>query len=457
MMKHPMNQNKGGERRKSLSPLISANPIYDAFDRKYAIHAGMMGGDIATGDTNELFWQQLATPVAPNQAHESSIVAYAHVPFCSSRCLFCGFYAGASRADAMKDYASALSNEIRFVGNALKQSGRKIKAFYFGGGTPTDLSAQDISMAVSAVKDYLPLTADCEITLEGRFNDFTTEKQRAALEAGVNRFSLGAQTFNTEIRQRLGRKDDRETLIKTLERIVTEAEPFDAAVVIDLIYGLPGQTVDDVLKDIDTVANLTRIHGLDLYQINRIPGSPMVEQEAKLPPIADMKQQADMFLAGRGRLLEHGFERISTAHWRRSRRERNVYNSSIKQGVDCMPFGAGSGGRLGKYRFMQEQEVARYSAAILQEVKPVGVALPIPISDRLISTAIGMLEQGKLDLEALEVVAGFSVERILPELKHWQEAGLIKSGSPWRLTPAGEFWTVNLQQIISLHLSELYS
>ena len=117
---------------------------------------------------------------------------------------------------------------------------------------------------VSTIKKLYPLTNDCEITFEGRFFNFNKEKIEAALEAGVNRFSLGVQTFDTHIRKSIGRKESKEKLIETLTLI---REMGKATAIIDLIYGLPGQTFEIWEEDIDTYLSLD-IDGCDLYQLN---------------------------------------------------------------------------------------------------------------------------------------------------------------------------------------------
>lgn len=432
------------------SPAVTDDPLHKAFKKKYAIHAGMSASKEFNGSAAEIFESASGAPRADAEA-----VSYTHIPFCSSRCLFCGFYASRSRKDAIADYIDVLLEEIEFSGQLVRDTGRNFSAIYLGGGTPTDVGADDLSRLLHALKRHLPITDDCEITLEGRPFGFSDDKLEAALEAGANRFSFGVQCFNTDIRQRLGRKLEREEIIQRLNEIVEAAEPYQAAVVIDLIYGLPGQTIDILLHDIDTMARQTNIDGLDLYQINLIPGTPMVEQKSKLPPIPGLEGQADMYMEGRKRLVEHDFERLSVAHWRRSPREVSRYNSATKYGRECLPLGAGAGGRWGKVRCMQEGDVGKYTELVKSEHKPIGTALETPSNHKLISAAIGQLNQLYLDPDALDELSNGELgNKLLPLLRHWEAAGLISEGQPWRLTPAGEFWAVNLQQLISDKLQE---
>jgi len=435
-----MKASEGHAARGFPAPKETGDPLRAAFDRKFGIHAGMSDGEEFDGDLSVRFFQALEE----NQKVDEPAMAYIHIPFCCTRCLFCGFYSEPAAPAAMATYSEALEKDIALSGAALKKTGRKLSAVYFGGGTPTDLSADELSMLVTVVRRELPLTNDCEITIEGRLYDFGDEKVKAVLTAGANRFSFGVQSFDTEIRQRMGRKLPREELIERLNRIVELSEPYRAAVVIDLIYGLPGQGEKEWIDSIDCAVNETTIHGLDLYQINLIPSTPLAKQKDQLPPMADLREQATLFSKGRKRMMEYGFRRLSTAHWGRDNREQNRYNLWSKREVDCLPLGAGAGGRWGNVRFFQQSDVTQFKNIVFEDRKPIASASRIPSFEKPTAIAIGQLEQQFLDLQTLE-----NAEAFRPMLEQWETAGLIKLGEPCRLTEAGEFWVLNLQQLIS--------
>ncbi|MCE8472719.1 radical SAM protein, partial [Rhodovulum sulfidophilum] len=130
----------------------------------------------------------------------------------------------------------------------------------------------------------LPLSPDCEITLEGRIVSFGLEKARAAFDAGVNRVSLGVQSFDDRVRRRLGRKSTRSETLRFLEGLVAAD---CGAVVIDLIYGLPGQDRATFREDLRMAAALG-LDGLDLYALKTIPGTPLLlaQEKGKLLPAA---------------------------------------------------------------------------------------------------------------------------------------------------------------------------
>ena len=433
-------------------PKVTADPIHEAFERKYGVHASMSGGRSVDADPVGHFFQSLEH----SAGSDAPAMAYLHVPFCCTRCLFCGFYAETTEPNAIASYTDAVVRDIELTASRLRKTGRKLSAVYFGGGTPTDLQAGELEKLIRTLRRELPLTDDCEITVEGRLYDFTDEKVCAALEAGANRFSFGVQSFDTKIRRRMGRVLSREDLIQRLNRVVELGDPFHAAVVIDLIYGLPGQGETEWIDSIDCGAKETGIHGLDLYQINLLPATPLMQKLDALPPMADMKKQADLFLAGRARMMKHGFDRLSIAHWGRDARERNRYNIWNKLNVDCVPLGAGAGGRWSGSRFFQQSDVRRFGASIIEDQKPVISASKDPACAAVIAEATGQIEQRVVNLQALEKVAGQPLEeKLIPMIGEWTRAGLVKPGDPYTLTEAGEFWSVNLQKLMSLKLMEV--
>lgn len=132
---------------------------------------------------------------------------YIHIPYCRSRCPFCPFYLGGAGEEETAEYVRLLRLELERWGEL---AGRfPVNAVYFGGGTPSDLGAESLVSLLDAVRKNYRLAADCEITVEGRIDGFEPEKARRLAAHGANRLSIGIQTFDTELRRRLGRVSDR--------------------------------------------------------------------------------------------------------------------------------------------------------------------------------------------------------------------------------------------------------
>lgn len=323
--------------------------------------------------------------------------------------------------------------------------GTPIDCVFIGGGTPTSLSAANAARVLQAACDCFRLVPEAEITLEGRVHDLVPEKIETWLAHGVNRISLGVQSFDTRLRQRIGRIDTREEVFKRLALL----KSYDVTVIVDLIYGLPGQTLDMWLEDVRTLAEVN-VDGMDLYQLNIFPGGPLAKavENGAVPPCADIAGQADMYTAARDYLLAAGTERLSLCHWRRTKRERSLYNTLAKSGADVYAFGCGAGGHFGGISWMNARTLADYDAAITAEKKPLLMASRQvePQLGEICDMLIGNMEKGFVDLRRL-LLLDARLEQLELVLSLWQERGLMTEDlGVYRLTKAGEFWYINLTQ-----------
>lgn len=418
------------------------DPLSRAFDGKIAVHPGVGGGMVAPDAVEESLERLLDIP------RRRDSVAYIHVPFCETHCLYCGFYnRGYSREESAR-YVDTLLRELRLWESRVAQQQGPVHAVYFGGGTPTALEAKDLERLLKGVRAYLPLANDCEITVEGRLHNFGPEKMEAALAGGGNRFSLGVQSFNTKIRQSMGRLAAREEVFRRLERLKSYNQ---AAVIVDLIFGFPMQSMDVWLDDI-AAASSAGLDGLDCYQLNVYDRTPLgrVIREGRLPPAADIPLQASMFAAAVQTLEKAFYRRLSLTHWARTSRERNLYNLKVKGSADCLAFGPGAGGNLGGWFYMNESSYAVWQERVNEGRKAVAALMRPDPNFYLFRAVAAAMEQGWLDMAALHRAFGLDLRGALePLLEQWSRAGLVEMREDVMvLTLAGQFWQVNLSQLM---------
>ncbi|WP_300675081.1 heme anaerobic degradation radical SAM methyltransferase ChuW/HutW [Desulfoluna sp.] len=421
-------------------PEATDAPLSHAFASKRVIHAGGGGHKPVTGDEAKALWTSLsATPVNKKRA------AYIHVPFCTGKCIYCGFYINPMKEEISGTYANAVICELKRDGALTHPQSGPIHALYFGGGTPTALAPCDLARIIEAAHRNLPLANDCEITIEGRIADMTPEMIRATTQAGANRFSLGVQSFDTDLRRSMGRKADRNEVIKTLSTLMATDQ---AAVIIDLIYGLPGQTQEIWQKDLRTLFDLG-LDGADLYQLNVFKGGTLDKaiQKGALPPAADLPAQSALFKIGVEAMAANNYRRISASHWAGTPRERNIYNLLMKQKSPCLPFGSCAGGMVDGHLVIINDTLTDYLAAVGTE-KPVSMIIPPKENHRLAAHITGEMETLALDLSRLGSAFGETLPMALLPLIHcWEETGLVHIDDHlMRPTTAGEFWQVNLTQ-----------
>ena len=424
----------------------SENVIVDAFSKKTAVHAGLMDRFAPKEQTQEVLKNVL------NQERNNRTAAYIHVPFCETHCLYCGFYNQPYRKEQSRIYTDVLIQEIKLWENTTAFKTKPINALYFGGGTPTALEVEDISRLLTYIRNTFPLANDCEITMEGRISNITRDKVEAYLQGGVNRFSLGVQSFNTDLRRSMGRRSDRDTII---ERINMIKEYNQAAVVLDLIYGFPNQTMD-IWEDDIKLAQSLEIDGFDCYQLNVFPNTPLGKRiaDGSMNPALNVKEKTELFIKSVELMQKALYTRISVNHWQRTTRERNIYNRLARGYASCLSFGAGAGGNINGYSYMILRDYQGYLAAVKNGVKPI-MGISIPGENYSMYKEISeYIETGYLDLAYLENKYNLPLTDICSRLlSQWENAGVIKyENNKIILTLAGQFWFVNLSQLLQEYI-----
>ncbi|MRN37865.1 putative heme utilization radical SAM enzyme HutW [Neisseria sp. N95_16] len=391
-------------------------------------------------------WQQTFEQALPH-ALDSDGLAYLHIPFCANHCVFCGFYRNAWKDGYSAVYTDKIIGELQRE-SAVRQGSGKIRAVYFGGGTPTALHTADLVRLVEACYRYLPLADDCEFTLEGRMSHFDLDKARAAVEAGVNRISIGVQTFNTAIRKRLGRKHGGEEAAEYLCRLAD----LNAVTVADLIFGLPGQTDDIWQQDIETAAALP-LSGLDTYAFNLYPFLPinrMIEKGAFAQP-AGFDSQSLQYAYAVGRLNELSWQQVSNNHFAYPERgERNRYNQLVKSDMPCLAFGSGAGGNFGGFSYQVQSDLRSYLATP-EGSKSLSFVSRNGRHKKLLAQVQHDIELGRLNTA---LFADNAEARKL--LQQWQAASLLETGSDGiaRLNTSGRYWSPTLTRKLMLALPQ---
>ncbi len=440
------------EEREWIVGRDTKDALHEAFERKRVVHAGRGGIPIMNGMEQQRLWNSLMATEYKGDGRS----AYIHIPFCDRKCLYCGFFQHFSEENAMDDYTDALLEELAMGADTIRMQGRPIEAVYFGGGTPTALSPANLARILDGVRNYLPLANDCEITLEGRISDLTREYADNALAHGVNRFSIGVQSFDTRVRKSVGRIDATDIVIDRLRYLV---ETGNAAIIIDLMFGLPYQNEKNWQRDLD-IQYALGLHGGDLYQLNLFPGSDLHRaiERGNLPPAATTAEQADMFVQALEDMRRRpGISRIDVSHWANGRRERSIYNTLTKGNRDILQFGCGAGGKLSGYGMMNYRSLPEYIKAVTEGRKPIQFMTEPQDNYAFIGEIMRQLEGMYLDGGDIEKNWGVNpVEALLPVLEIWAEKDLVTlEDDIMRLTWAGQFWHDNLIQAVTEMLAML--
>ncbi|WP_073604833.1 heme anaerobic degradation radical SAM methyltransferase ChuW/HutW [Vibrio aerogenes] len=426
----------------TLTGTHSSDPLRHAFSRKKSAHAGMAGAPVPFPDIQRTVTEALSIRAPENKNR----CLYIHIPFCRVRCTYCNFFQNASSQQLVDSYFAALLQELEWKASFAWSQSAPFQAVYIGGGTPSDLSPQQIRQLAQHIKRLYPLAPDCEITLEGRLNRFDNEKFEHALEGGINRFSFGVQSFDTTVRKAARRLDSRDYLLARISALTG----YNAApIVLDLLYGLPMQTLDIWHDDLrDYLAS--GADGVDLYQLIEMPGIPLEKKVAqgKLPPAGSTQLKATMYETGSIFMARHHQKKLSINHWASTNRERSLYNSLAKTSADVLPVGAGAGGHLAGLQLMQFRKLEDYMQAIGNRQFPMGMIFRETPAAGIFAEIKSGMDQGVLSRLRLDEAAGRDLfARLMPLFQVWQENGLVSiEGDYLTLTLAGQFWAVNLAQ-----------
>lgn len=270
-------------------------------------------------------------------------IIYFHVPYCDKICSFCSM--NRSMLDGeLDEYTDFLLKKIDTFANTPYIKQKRFESVYFGGGTPTILKTKHLEKILTAINEKFNISPTCEFSFESTLHNLNKNKINLMQSLGVNRYSIGIQTFSNEGRVLLNRTGDKEVAIKKLSQI---KEQFNGHVCIDIIYNYPNQSIKEVEED----ARLSQKIGVDsasFYSLMFHEGSSLsktisLEDYYKL----DHDQALhDKFLSS---MLEGDYEILEYTKVNKIGGDKYKYIRLSHKGVDILPLGIGAGGKLGKY------------------------------------------------------------------------------------------------------------
>ncbi|WP_339671720.1 radical SAM family heme chaperone HemW [Dasania marina] len=272
---------------------------------------------------------------------------YIHIPWCVRKCPYCDFNSHTSeQALPEAEYVDALLADLDFQLAAVQ--GRELFSIFIGGGTPSLFSAQAINRILEGVAQRIPFANDIEITLEANPGTFEQEKFQGYRAAGVNRLSIGVQSFNDLHLKNLGRiHGGAEALVAASKAQAAGFDNFN----IDLMHGLSEQSPEQALADLQQAIDLGAVH-ISWYQLTIEPNTAFY----KSPPIIPNDDQlADIQQAGEALLAQHGFQHYEVSAFSRNNKT-SKHNSNYWQFGDYLGIGAGAHGKITD---LKQQQIKR--------------------------------------------------------------------------------------------------
>ncbi len=285
---------------------------------------------------------------------------YLHIPFCKSRCSYCDFATDVyTNSDAVKRYVRALRAEVS-AWRPVESGTQNADTIYFGGGTPSLLSVEQVGQILTAVRRKFDVAADAEVTMEMNPATVTPETLAGYRSLGVNRASFGVQTFNECHLKLLARghsADDARNTFKLLRNAGFDNTSFD------LIIGLPGQTLEDWENNLDHALAMEPEH-LSLYLLEIHEGTPLaVQLKSGRRPMPDEQLAAEMYELMQKRVDASLFVQYEISNFAKPGYE-SKHNSKYWRLEPVYGFGVSAHSFDGRQRYANDRDTARYSAAI---------------------------------------------------------------------------------------------
>jgi len=366
---------------------------------------------------------------------------YIHIPFCRSRCSYCDFATGMYQSEIAETYVDALCSEIHDWREIDKPA--TVDTIYFGGGTPSLLSTKQIKRSLGAVKDRFEIIDAPEISLEINPGDggVDPESRRATMRAwrslGINRASFGAQTFDDRELKLLGRTHDSADVRKTFA-LLRDAR--FANINLDLIAGLPGQTMAGWKRNLDDALKLRPEH-LSLYLLDVHEGTPLADQINRgMRPKPDDDLAAEMYATMIDQMCAAGYEHYEISNFCLPGFESR-HNTKYWVGSPYYGFGNSAHSYDGaRRRWANERDAAKYVEMIARRDSAI-VDRTMLSDEETRSEAIflGLRLMRGIDLQAYESRFGKNLrEEYNGELDRLRAAGLIEiEGELLKLTTRG--------------------
>ena len=357
---------------------------------------------------------------------------YIHIPFCKSKCVYCDFYSLAGNESRMDDYTDALCAHL--TETAPFAAGHTVDTVYFGGGTPSYLGEKRLVKLLKTVQKKYRIAKDAEITLEANPDSAGDWKYLKALrKAGVNRVSLGMQSACDEELREIGR-------VHTMEQVRAAVEAARKAKIdnlsLDLIYGLPGQTMERWQENLTAAVDLAPEH-LSCYGLKVEEGTPLYARRDSADLPGD-EEQADMYLWTVEYLARHGYQQYEISNFARTGRESR-HNLKYWTLGEYAGFGPGAHSDFGGVRYAYEKDLAGYIRGIREGAPMLSENDRIPDMDRDVEwVMLGLRTVYGLDPADFERRFRRRFTCFLPFLEQCEKAGyaVLEEGR-WHLTPRG--------------------
>lgn len=347
---------------------------------------------------------------------------YLHIPFCETRCHYCNFATGGYESELARRYVAAMREEINSA--ETKPEMQSVDSIYFGGGTPTTLSVEQLSGIIELCREKFDVGPNSEITSEANPGTISQEFLEGLRAAGINRLSFGVQSFDDGELQMIGRSHSSE---EARQAVRTARAAGFTNISIDLIAGLPEQKMTTWRRNLEEAFALEPDH-LSVYLLELYKDAPLLHRinRGELHAIDD-ELTVEMYFALKDEAERHGFDHYEISNWTRPGFESR-HNLKYWTGAPYWAFGVSAAGYDGAKRWSNTRNIHEYLSKIESGQSPVGEIIELDDEDRQSENLFLRLRLKEgVNLREHEARFGVKVmERYSDDLARLREAGLIE-------------------------------
>ncbi len=360
--------------------------------------------------------------------------AYVHIPFCRAKCFYCDFNSYPGRENLFKDYVTALILEI----NRAEPVEAELDSVYFGGGTPTILHPDALASILDAINSRFGISGSAEVTVEANPGTVDASSISELCKAGFNRLSIGVQSFNDDILERIGRIH---TTSEARSAIMQGRDAGFSNISIDLMYALPDQTIEDWQNTLDAALEISPEH-ISLYELTVEEGTVFGNLRRKCQiNLPDEDLQIEMYTLAINSLTNAGYEHYEVSNFAKPG-YRSRHNQVYWRNEPYFGFGAGASGYIGGTRYTNISSPDFYIERLLAGESVVESSETVTGRQSMGETVmLGLRMLDGLDLDAFEERYGVSLFDVYrKEVTEFTTKGLLEvADSRLRLTSKGLF------------------
>jgi putative heme utilization radical SAM enzyme HutW len=388
-------------------------------------------------------YQELSIGTLENElsqpAGQNKRCIYIHIPFCRKACNFCGYFKCVnSSPETIAMYVQRLKEQILQFSKFEWVKSASFETIYFGGGTPTAIPSALFFDLLETIYTHLPLTSDCEVTLETSVTDIDEDWFERLKGSRVNRISIGIQSFNKELRRKHSRLAGYDEICSKIEQIKRTGIKNICA---DLLYNLEEQTIQIWENDLKQISRLD-FNGCSVYPLLPFPGAPMMQNQTyKIP---DQKEEYHFFEMADTYLTNiPGWQPFTTVQYGDSFNGTASYVQLQANDADILAFGPGAGGKINNIQYLNMFSLDDFLNDSILLISPKAKVFQLTDEYELLGKKLQLFKRGLMNKKQFNAFF-INDETMINELL--EKNLLLETDDYFSLSQSGRFWAANLSE-----------